>query len=135
MRRAGLKIAQTETADRDDRGAMSAALDRLYGAAAHSVADIVSHLTGTERARLAVFCYGRAHLNSIGLAIAATCELDHLMAASNSGTAARAIFTQSRERALVPEKPLVGRRGAISLAPAVSLPHAESEAEPHLSCA
>ena len=73
MRRTGLKIAEAETADLDDRAAMSVALDRLYGAAVQNVSDIVAHLTPSERARLAVFCYGRAHLNAIGLAIAATC--------------------------------------------------------------
>jgi hypothetical protein len=122
MRRTGLKIAEAETADLDDRAAMSVALDRLYGAAVQNVSDIVAHLTPSERARLAVFCYGRAHLNAIGLAIAATCELDQLMAATHSITAARTMFVQSRERMHLPEKPLPGRRGTISLASTVADP-------------
>jgi hypothetical protein len=129
MRRASLKIAETETADRDDRAAMSAALDRLYGAAVRNVTEIIADLTASERARLAVFCYGRAHLNAIGLSIAATCELDHLMAAAQSSTAARAIFVQSRERALPAEKPLPGRRNTISLASSASVGRIEAAAE------
>src|SRR5262249_1472815 len=77
--------------DDDGGAAMGGALDRLYGAAAHSVAEIVADLTPSERARLAVFCYGRAHLNLIGLAIAATCGLEQLIGATHSVTAGRTI--------------------------------------------
>jgi len=70
--RSGLKVTETTIADDDDRAAMSAALNRLYGAATNSVREITADLTESERARLAVFCYGRAHLNVTGLAIAAT---------------------------------------------------------------
>ena len=121
MQRAGLKIANLPTTDGDDRTAMSAALDRLYGAATQSAHEIVATLTASERARLAVFCYGRAHLNAIGLAIAATCELDHLVAAAQSTTAARTMFAQSRDRAVAAERPLPGRRVPISLASSASL--------------
>jgi len=64
--------------------AMSAALDRLYGAAASQVSGIVSRLSESERATLAVFCLGRAHLHAIGLAVAAQCSLDRLTAAAGS---------------------------------------------------
>lgn len=115
--RSGLKVAETPTADGDDRAAMSAALTRLYGAATASARAITADLTESERARLAVFCYGRAHLNATGLAIAATCGLEPLIAAAHSGTAGRTIFAQSRDRAARGEKPLPGRRVPISLAP------------------
>jgi len=114
--RAGLKVTDTLEADHDDRAAMSAALNRLYGAAIDSIREIVADLTESERARLAVFCYGRAHLNAIGLTIAASCGLDHLIAATHSATAGRTIFTQSRDRSALAEKPLGGRRAPISLA-------------------
>jgi hypothetical protein len=119
MRHAGLKIIEAQTADPDDRSAMSAALHRLYGAANRSVQEIVASLTASERARLAVFCYGRVHLNATGLAIAATCELDHLVAATHSATAGRTLFSQSRASASATDKPL-GRRTPISLATSVS---------------
>jgi hypothetical protein len=130
MRHTGLKIAKTETADHDDRAAMGAALDRLYGAAAQSASEIVADLTASERARLAVFCYGRAHLNVIGLAIAATCELEQLIASAHSTTAGRTIFAQSRDRALATEKPLPGRRVKISLASGTDAHRGENEDEP-----
>ena len=117
MRRGTLKIAESEIADRDDQAAMSDALERLYGAATASVTGIVSNLSASERAKLAVFCYGRAHLNAIGLAIAATCGLDHLTAASTSAAAGQALFVQSRE--IAPDKPSIGRRPAITLAAGV----------------
>jgi hypothetical protein len=115
MRRAALKVASTRIDDHDDHAAMSAALTRLYRAASLSVGEIVENLSASERARIAVFCYGRAHLNAVGLAIAATCELEHLVAASNSATAGRTIFTQSRESAPV-DRSLPGRRAPVSLA-------------------
>ena len=127
--RSGLKITETPPVDGDDRAAMSAALDRLFGAATANVREIVANLTESERARLAVFCYGRAHLNATGLAIAATCGLEHLVAAAHSGTAGRIIFTQSRDRAALAEKPAGGRRVPISLAPSASSRPAAEPAE------
>jgi hypothetical protein len=118
MRRATLKVAQSRVVDRDDHAAMADALSRLYGAAAHSIDAIVTNLSPSERARLAVFCYGRAHLNAIGLRIAAQCDLDQLIAASNSATAGQALFTQSREELGRTAKP--SRRASITLPSAVS---------------
>ena len=120
MRRAGLKITESRTADHDDKAKMSEALTRLYRAATQSVSDIVADLSASERARLAVFCYGRVHLNAVGLAIAATCDLDHLVVAAQSATAGRTIFTQSRETTSA-DKPLTGRRPQISLAKSAGL--------------
>ncbi len=118
MRRAALKVAQSRVVDRDDHAAMTGALGRLYGAASQSIDDIVADLTASERARLAVFCYGRAHLNAIGLRIAAQCDLDHLIAASHSATAGHMLFSQSREDVRRSEKPT--RRASITLPSAVS---------------
>jgi hypothetical protein len=115
MRRAGLKITESRIADYDDKAKMSEALTRLYRAASQSVSEIVAELSASERAKLAVFCYGRVHLNAVGLAVAATCDLDHLVVAAQSSTAGRTIFTQSRET--VPaDRPLPGRRPQVSLA-------------------
>jgi hypothetical protein len=97
---------------------MSDALGRLYGAASQGIDDIVANLTASERARLAVFCYGRAHLNAIGLRIAAQCDLDHLIAASHSATAGHMLFCQSREDVGRSEKPT--RRASITLPSTVS---------------
>ena len=118
MRRAALKVAQSRVFDRDDHAAMTDALGRLYGAASQGIDDIVANLTASERARLAVFCYGRAHLNAVGLRIAAQCDLDHLIAASHSATAGHMLFSQSREDIGRSEKPT--RRASITLPSTVS---------------
>jgi hypothetical protein len=111
--RTALRVAQSRAADHDNHAAMTDALGRLYGAAAQSIDDILANLTASERARLAVFCYGRVHLNAIGLRIAAQCALEQLIAASQSATAGHALFSQSRAD-LRSEKP--ARRAAITLA-------------------
>jgi hypothetical protein len=49
------------------------------------------------RALLALFCYRRSHLHSIGLAIAASCDKDNLVWAG--GSVGAFIFTCSREAA------------------------------------
>ena len=118
MRRVALKVAQSRVVDRDDHTAMTDALGRLYGVATQGIDDIVADLTASERARLAVFCYGRAHLNAIGLRIAAQCDLDQLIAASHSATAGQMLFSQSREDFGRSEKP--SRRASITLPGAVS---------------
>src|SRR5262245_31697489 len=56
------------------------------------IPEVVAPLTPAQRASLAVFCYGRAHLNAIGLAIAATCELNSLLQAAPSNACGHAIF-------------------------------------------
>jgi hypothetical protein len=128
MKRAALKVAQSQIADADDTTAMTEALNRLYFATANSVSDIVATLTESERARLAVFCYGRVHLKAAGLAIAAQCGLDHLTEASGSTAAGRTILTQARERSDVAERSQPGRRSPITLAARVSSAFASSAA-------
>jgi hypothetical protein len=95
--------------------AMSAALDRLYGAAASQVSGIVLQLSESERAALAVFCIGRAHLNAIGLAVAAQCSLDHLTEAAGSSVAGSTLYAQSRELPVAMPKSHAHRR-SITLA-------------------
>ena len=132
MKRAAPKIAGSQFdghASNNDQNAMTAALDRLYGAALSQVGDIVASLEESERAKLAVFCYGRAHLNAIGLAVAAHCGLDHLVAASGSSVAGRALHTQSRE--LPPPAPRTyASRRSVTLASSVSRAFASRAAAP-----
>ena len=122
MKRSALKIAPSQSEDRadpNDHAAMSVALNRLYRAATNQVGGIVADLMESERAKLAVFCYGRAHLNTIVLAVAAHCGLDHLTAASGSATAGRTLYTQSRELPAAPQKTYSNRR-SVTLATSVS---------------
>ncbi len=118
MKRATPKIAASRDVARDDHAAMTRALDRLQQASLKTVADVVEGLTPSERAKLAVHCYGRAHLNAIGLAIAAQCELGSLITASNSAAAGQTLYAQSREERPA-ARPAYGRRAVITLARSV----------------
>jgi hypothetical protein len=91
------RIATCPSAYLEDSKAMNAALHRLYGAAVSQAQEIVSELRDSDRASIAVFCNGRAHMNAIGLAIAAQCTLDQLAAAAGSTVAGTTLFEQSRD--------------------------------------
>jgi hypothetical protein len=95
-------------------------LARLLRANAQDVPDIVSQLSARERAVLAKFCYSRAHLHEIGLAIAATCDLHALMHVSSSTAAGNVLFAQSRERPKPMQRATSGPRGRITLAKSAS---------------
>jgi hypothetical protein len=70
-------------------------LGQMYRASAQGLSELIASISPTARALLAVYCYRRAHLASIGLAIALTCEKDDLTAvAGNTGAV---LFERSRE--------------------------------------
>jgi hypothetical protein len=75
-------------------------LGEMYRASPHGLNQLISTISPTARVLLALFCYRRAHLTSIGLAIAATCEKDEL--AGWGGNAGAVLFERSRE---VPKSP------------------------------
>jgi hypothetical protein len=99
---------------------VDAVLARLMRARAQEVAGIVAPLPARERADLAMFCYSRAHLHEIGLAIAATCDGPALMHAAPSNAAGHLIFAQSRERPKPAKRALSGSRARITLARSAS---------------
>jgi hypothetical protein len=70
-------------------------LGEMYRASAHGLNELIATVPPTARTLLAVYCYRRAHLASIGLAIAATCEKDDLTALG--GNAGATLFERSRE--------------------------------------
>ena len=70
-------------------------LGEMYRASAHGLREIIATVSPTARALLAVYCYRRAHLASIGLAIAATCDKDDLTA--SGGNIGTALFERSRD--------------------------------------
>src|ERR1700730_1896622 len=70
-------------------------LGEMYGASAHGLNEIIATVSPTARVLLAVYCYRRAHLASIGLAIAATCEKEDLT--SWGGNAGAILFERSRQ--------------------------------------
>lgn len=53
-------------------------LGELYRAKPHTIAQLTDTLTSELRARLAIYCYRRAHLADVGLALAACCDEDDL---------------------------------------------------------
>jgi hypothetical protein len=69
-------------------------LGEMYRASAHGLNVLIGAISATERVLLALYCYRRAHLASIGLAIAATCEKDDLT--SLGGNAGASLFERSR---------------------------------------
>jgi hypothetical protein len=70
-------------------------LGEMYRTRAHGLNDLITTVPQTARVLLAVYCYRRAHLASIGLAIAATCDKDDL--ADWGGNAGVVLFERSRE--------------------------------------
>jgi hypothetical protein len=85
-------------------------LGEMYRASAHGLSEIIATVSPTARALLAIYCYRRAHLASIGLAIATTCEKDDLTWLG--GNAGAALFERSREspQSSSTETPTNGRR-------------------------
>lgn len=89
-------------------------IGRLYGLPIHRIDGLVSELPPGPRGNLAAFCYGRAHLRDIGLAIAATCDLETLVDAG--GRAGTSLFAASRERPCEAKEPFSWSRRRVSLA-------------------
>jgi hypothetical protein len=89
-------------------------IGQLYRSSQQGIHELVAGLPAKRRGSLAAFCWGRAHLREIGLAIAATCDLDTLVAVG--GRAGNFLYDQSRE---LPQgqKPRWSRHGNISLGP------------------
>jgi hypothetical protein len=90
-------------------------IGQLYRSSQHGIHELISGLSTSRRASLAAFCYGRAHLRDIGLAIAATCDLETLVAAG--GRAGNFLFEQSRELPNADKPRSWSRHGNISLGP------------------
>ena len=70
-------------------------LGEMYRANTRELGELIATVPPAARALLAVYCYRRAHLASIGIAIAATCEKDDL--GSFGGNTGIALFERSRE--------------------------------------
>ena len=70
-------------------------LGELYGASKLGLPALVATVPPRIRAMLALFCYHRSHLHSMGLAIAAHCDEEDLM--RFGGRVGAALFARSRE--------------------------------------
>jgi hypothetical protein len=89
-------------------------IGRLYGSRQHELAQMVADLPSEQRANLAIFCYRRAHLREIGLAIAATCDQWSLV--NVAGKAGDVLYAHSRTQPEVIEPVLPYGRRKITLA-------------------
>ncbi|BAT58886.1 hypothetical protein GJW-30_1_01414 [Variibacter gotjawalensis] len=69
-------------------------IGQLYSAGTANVADVLASASDIQKARLALFCYERAHMRAIGLAVAATCDPAALIEAG--GKLGEAIYAQAR---------------------------------------
>jgi hypothetical protein len=81
-------------------------LGELYSASKLGLPALVASVPPTVRATLALFCYHRSHLHSLGLAIAASCDEDDLV--RFGGRVGAALFTRSREAP--PPQPLASHQ-------------------------
>ncbi|MGP0091007.1 MAG: hypothetical protein ACLPKB_13760 [Xanthobacteraceae bacterium] len=93
-------------------------IGRLYASRQQELTHMVADLPPEQRANLAVFCYRRAHLREIGLAIAATCDQWSLVNAA--GKAGDVLYAHSRSQPEVIEPVLPYGRRKITLASLVA---------------
>ena len=70
-------------------------LGDLYRTDKHGLPGLVATVAPDVRAMLALFCYRRSHLHTMGLAIAATCDEDDLE--RSGGRVGTVLFARSRE--------------------------------------
>jgi hypothetical protein len=90
-------------------------LAELYRSSSRAIDPLIATMEPLGRAALAMYCYRRAHLASVGLAIAATCEEDDL--SRLAGHPGELLFARSREAPQLPlRQPHVAARPKITLA-------------------
>jgi hypothetical protein len=87
-------------------------LGQLYRASPQGLPALIESVSPNVRAMLAVYCYRRAHLASIGLSIASSCEEDDLT--MHGGNLGADLFAKSRNPKAVTESGR-GQRPKISL--------------------
>jgi hypothetical protein len=91
-------------------------LFQIYDASKHRQPIPPLDLSGETKSILALFCYRRSHLETAGLAIAATCEEPDLLLAG--GALGAALFARSRNYHLPPASSRPSLKIAISTTPA-----------------
>jgi hypothetical protein len=89
----------------------------LYRSDKQSLAELVESVPPNIRVQLALFCYPRSHLHTMGLAIAATCGEDDLVMCG--GRVGAVLYARSREpqRGSVPSNAAERRRITLATGP------------------
>jgi len=110
----------------DDHVVPDELIGRLYRAGENAVLELTATFSPRQRADLAAFCYRKAHLHGIGLAIAATCDVELLTQVL--GTAlGTVLWAQSRQRP-EPVRAVGSQRAKITLPKLTSLaPRVDNE--------
>jgi hypothetical protein len=93
-------------------------LGEIYRASPQGLGALIETVPGPLRAVVAHYCYRRAHLASLGLAIAASCDRDDLMAAGINGDA---LYHRSRRPDEPPHLTNLERRRKVTLATTATL--------------
>ena len=88
-------------------------LGSLYRASEHGLPQLVESVSADVRAMLALFCYKRAHLHGMSLAIAATCTERDLV--EQGGIVGSTLFAMSREAPSSQSMSASGHRRSITL--------------------
>jgi len=101
-------------------------LGELYRANKHGLPVLIATVPPHLRAMLALFCYHRSHLHSLGLVIAASCEEDDLVRLG--GRVGMTLAARSREEQAPPIAPNTAKR-RITLASGPLRPMAPLEDE------
>ncbi|MCL2715978.1 MAG: hypothetical protein FWD68_15740 [Alphaproteobacteria bacterium] len=83
-------------------------LGEMYRASESGLQSLVESVSSGVRARLALFCYHRSHLHSLGVAIAASCSPRELIDAG--GRVGSMLYAQSRDVAMGTAAPPGGRK-------------------------
>lgn len=109
----------------DECPCSSTLLGALYASSPHGLEELIATVPAATRAMLALYCYRRAHLQSIGLAIAATC--DEFDLETSGGAAGLALFERARQAPKQePSPPAHAYRKKVTLA--VGIPNATPSA-------
>jgi hypothetical protein len=101
-------------------------LFQIYDASKHRQPIPQLDLSGETKSMLALFCYRRGHLETAGLAIAATCEEPDLLVAG--GALGAALFARSRNYHPPLAASCPSLKIAISTMPSVTTDEAEDSA-------
>ncbi|HEY6256859.1 MAG TPA: hypothetical protein VIY51_13805 [Xanthobacteraceae bacterium] len=103
-------------------------LGELYRASKLGLPVLVATVPPHLRAMLALFCYRRSHLHTLGLAIAASCEEDDLV--RFGGRVGATLAARSREELPAPLAPGNANRRKVTLATGLLRTMAPLEDEP-----
>ncbi|WP_047307759.1 hypothetical protein [Rhodopseudomonas palustris] len=106
-------------------------LGQMYRANENGLSQLVDSVSGDVRAMLALFCYRRAHLQPLALAVAASCDERDLVVAG--GRAGSVLYALAHERR-APSVSSYSQRKAITLstAPLASFAPLDQETEQEL---